>query len=159
RRAADRIASGHVWVYSSDVADPTTAQAGDVVSVLDPRGKTIGIAHFSSTSQIALRLLSPDREDIGRDFFLRRLQAAQAHRAAVVRNSEAYRLVSSEADLLPGLIVDRYGPYLVLQLLTQGMDRARDLIVDCLQELLEPAGILARNDAPVRKLEALPQET
>jgi 23S rRNA (cytosine1962-C5)-methyltransferase len=76
----------------------------------------------------------------------------------VVQNSDAYRLVFSEGDLLPGLIVDRYGPYLVLQTLNQGMDGARDVIVDCLQELLAPAGILARNDATVRKLEDLPLE-
>ena len=75
-----------------------------------------------------------------------------------MENSNAYRLISSEADLLPGLIVDRYGPYLVMQTLNQGMDRARDVIVDCLTELLQPSGILARNDASVRKLEGLPLE-
>src|SRR5579871_5780384 len=77
----------------------------------------------------------------------------------MVRGSDAYRLVFSEGDLLPGLIVDRYGPYLVIQTLNQGMDRARDLIVDCLTELLAPAGMIARNDASVRKLEGLPIET
>ena len=97
---------------------------------------------------------SPTRpEIIDRTFFRARLAAALAHRERVVHNSDAYRLVFSEGDLLPGLIVDRYGPYLALQTLNQGMDRARDVIVDCLQELLAPAGILARNDASVRKLE------
>ena len=110
----------------------------------------IGVAHYSSTSQIALRLLTNNREPIDRPFFIRRLTQALAHRERVVTNSNAYRLVFSEADLLPGLIVDRYGPYLVMQTLSQGMDRARDVITHCLNELLHPAGILARNDASVR---------
>ena len=90
---------------------------------------------------------------------MRRLSAAILHRERVVEHSNACRLVYSEGDLLPGLIVDRYGPYLVIQTLSQGMDRARDLIAHCLMELLAPAGILARNDASVRKLESLPLET
>ena len=103
-------------------------------------------------------MLSSKPEPADKAFFLGRLSAAIAHRSKVVHNSDAYRVVFSEADLLPGLIVDRYGPYLVVQTLTQGMERARDLISHCLQELLTPTGILARNDASVRKLEALPQE-
>ncbi len=159
RKAALRAASGHPWIFASDVTDRGTAEPGDAVEVQDPRGKPIGTAHYSSTSQITLRLLSTAREPIDKAFFLRRLGAAILHRERVVENSNAGRLVSSEGDLLPGLIVDRYGPYLVLQTLNQGMDRARDLIADCLTELLTPAGILARNDASVRKLEALPLET
>ena len=120
--------------------------------VLDPRGKFLGTAHYSSTSQITLRLLSEKAETLDRDFFIKRITAALEHRERVVQDADAYRLVFSEGDLLPGLIVDRYGPVLALQTLNQGMDRARDLIVECLQELLAPAGILARNDASVRKL-------
>ena len=123
------------------------------------RGKPIGVAHYSSTSQIALACFPNRPEPIDRAFYLRRLAQAIAHRERVVQNSDAYRLVFSEADLLPGLIVDRYGPYLVMQTLSQGMDRARDVIADCLDELLAPAGILARNDASVRGLEGLPLET
>ena len=126
--------------------------------VLDPKSKFLGIAHYSSTSQITLRMLSTRPEIIDRTFFRDRLAAALGHRERVVQNSDAYRLVFSEGDLLPGLIVDRYGPYLALQTLNQGMDGARDVIVDCLQELLAPLGILARNDASVRKLEDLPLE-
>lgn len=159
RKAADRVASGHLWIFSSDVTDRGDSQPGDAVRVLDPRGRCLGVAHYSSTSQITLRLLSDKPEPIDKPFFLRRLTAAIAHRERVVENSDACRLVSSEGDLLPGLIVDRYGPYLVLQTLNQGMDRARDLIVHCLGELLAPAGVLARNDASVRKLESLPLET
>jgi 23S rRNA (cytosine1962-C5)-methyltransferase len=158
RKAVDRVASGHPWIFSSDVAERGDAQPGDVVKVADPRGRPIGVAHYSSTSQITLRLLSSKPEPIDQEFFRRRLTAAIRHRERVVKNSNACRLVFSEADLLPGLIVDRYGSCLVIQTLSQGMDRARDLIVHCLKELLAPTGILARNDAAVRKLESLPLE-
>lgn len=127
--------------------------------VEDPRGRPLGTAHYSSTSQITLRMLSPHQEAADKQFFMRRLTQAIAYRERNVHNSDACRLVFSEADLLPGLIVDRYGPHLVLQTLTQGMDRCRDIIAHCLTELLQPAGILARNDANVRKLEGLPLET
>ena len=159
RKAADRAASGHPWLFSSDIADRGDAQSGEAVCVADPKGRIIGTAHFSSTSQIALRLLTNNREPIDRPFFLRRLTQALAHRERIVKGANAYRLVFSEADLLPGLIVDRYGPYLVMQTLSQGMDRARDVVTHCLNELLHPAGILARNDASVRKLEGLAAET
>jgi 23S rRNA (cytosine1962-C5)-methyltransferase len=162
RKAADRIASGHPWIFSSDVIDLGRAQPGDAVRVVVDRrggdGQLLCTAHFSSTSQITLRMLSNSATDIDRAFFLNRLQKAISHRERVVENSDAYRLVFSEADLLPGLIVDHYGSYLVLQTLTQGMDRAKDLIADCLNELLQPKGILGRNDASVRKLEDLPRE-
>jgi len=158
RKAADRAASGHPWIFSSDVVDRGEAAPGDAVKVLDPRGKFLGTAHYSATSQITLRLLSAKADTIDRSFFLKRITAALEHRERVVQNSDACRLVFSEGDLLPGLVVDRYGPYLAMQTLNQGMDRARDVIAECLQELLAPAGILARNDASVRKLEGLPLE-
>jgi 23S rRNA (cytosine1962-C5)-methyltransferase len=159
RKAQDRFLSGHPWIFSSDVADRGDAQPGDTVRVEDPRGRPLGSAHYSSTSQITLRMLSPHQENADKAFFIRRLTQAIAYRERTVQNSDACRLVFSEADLLPGLIVDRYGAYLVLQTLTQGMDRCRDLIVHCLNELARPAGILARNDAQVRKLEGLVLET
>ena len=159
RKAADRAASGHPWIFSSDVTDRGEAAPGDTVRVLDPRGRFLGVAHYSSASQITLRLLSGKSEPADKPFFMDRLRAAIAHRERAVERSNACRLVYSEGDLLPGLIVDRYGPYLVIQTLSQGMDRARDLIAHCLGELLAPAGILARNDASVRKLEGLALET
>lgn len=159
RKAADRAAGGHPWIFSSDVTDRGGAQPGDAVAVLGPGGRALGTAHYSSTSQITLRLLSNRIEAIDRGFFERRLKQAIAYRERVVENSEAYRLVFSEADLLPGLIVDRYGPYLVIQTLDQGMDRACQTVAECLTDLLEPAGILARNDSSVRKHENLPLET
>ena len=159
RKAVGRIASGHPWIFSSDLVDSNSTEDGAPVEVHDERSKFLGAGHYSSSSQIAVRLLTTRREEIGRDLYLRRLRQAIAHRERVVENSDAYRLVFSEADLLPGLIIDKYGPYLVLQSLTQGMDRAQAEIVECITELLSPAGILARNDASVRKLENLPQET
>lgn len=159
QKAAGRVRSGHPWIFSSDVADRGPSTPGEAVRVLDHRGRLLGSALFSSTSQITLRLYSESGEPFDADLVRRRLAGAIAHRASVVSNSEAYRLVFSEADLLPGLIVDRYGPYLVVQTLSQGVERALPLIVECLTELLQPAGILARNDASIRKLEGLVLET
>lgn len=156
RRAADRLAAGHVWVYASDVDRPENAHPGDTVTVLDPRGLPLGTAHFSAASQIALRLFSTQVEPLDEDFFRLRLTSAVAHRRKTVENSNACRLVFSEADRLPGLIVDQYGDTLVLQTLTQGMDRAQPMIVALLEEILSPRGIWERNDAPVRNKEQLP---
>ena len=159
RKAADRVESGHPWIFSSDVTDRDGARPGAAVKVADPRGRALGTAHYSSTSQIALRMLSRQIEEIGRDFYLRRIQAADTHRRQVVHGSDAYRLVHGEADLLPALVVDRYGDYLVMQTLDQGMDAAKDEIAACLGEIFHPKGIVARNDAAVRAKEELPLES
>lgn len=159
RKAANRAASGHPWIFAGDITDRGAAQPGDAVRVVDPRGQTVGTAHYSSTSQIALRLLSSHVETVDRDFYLARLRAAEEHRRRVVSNTDAYRVVHAEADRLPGLIVDRYGDYLVIQTLDQGMDAAKSTIVSCLEEIFQPRGIVARNDVPVRAKENLPQET
>ena len=159
RKAAGRVASGHPWIFSSDIADRDGAQPGEAVKVADFRGRPLGTAHYSSASQIALRMLSPQVQEIGRDFYLRRLRAAEEHRRSVVCHTDAYRVVHGEADLLPALIVDRYGDYLVMQTLDQGMDAAKSDISTCLEEIFQPLGIVARNDAPVRSKEQLPLET
>jgi 23S rRNA (cytosine1962-C5)-methyltransferase len=158
RKAADRVASGHPWIFSSDILDRDGAQAGEAVKVTDHRGRPLGTAHYSSTSQISLRMLSRQLEPVDRDFYLRRLRAAEQHRRTVVHDSDAYRVVHGEADLLPALIVDRYGDYLVVQTLNQGMDAAKSDILSCLQEIHQPKGIVARNDAAVRTKEQLPLE-
>ena len=159
RKAADRVASGHPWIFASDVTDRDGAQPGAPVKVADLRGRPLGTAHYSSASQIALRMLSRQSEEIGRDFYRCRLQAAEAHRREVVRGSDAYRVVHGEADLLPALVVDRYGDYLAMQTLDQGMDAAKDEIAACLEEIFHPRGIVARNDAAVRTKEQLPLES
>lgn len=159
RKGADRLLSGHLWVYASDVAERGAAEAGGVVRVAAPGGRSLGVAHYSSTSQICLRLLSPRVEAVDRAFYLGRLRAALELRRRVVTDSEACRVVHAEGDLLPGLVVDRYGNYLVAQTLDQGMDRDGAVLWDCLCELMQPEGILLRNDAPVRVHEHLPLET
>jgi 23S rRNA (cytosine1962-C5)-methyltransferase len=159
RRAAERVSSGHPWIFASDVLDRGGAQPGRPVKVADQRGRPLGTAHYSSTSQISLRMLSPQIEEINRDFYLRRLRAADEHRRRVVRHSDAYRVIHAEADLLPALIVDRYGDYLAIQTLNQGMDAAKADIVSCLQEIFQPTAIVARNDAAVRLKEELSLET
>ena len=157
RKAVDRVRSGHPWIFSSDVTDRGSAEPGDAVVVSDPRGQTLGTAHYSSTSQICLRMLSRAIETIDRQFLKHRLEAAIAYRQRVVDDSEAYRLVYGEADLLAGLVVDRYADFLVLQTLDQGMDRLKSDITELLQELLNPQGIVERNDASVRLKESLPR--
>jgi 23S rRNA (cytosine1962-C5)-methyltransferase len=161
RKAAGRVASGHPWIFSSDVTDRNGALPGAAVKVGDPGGRALGTAHYSSASEIALRMLSSQVEEIGRDFYLRRLRAAEDHRRTLfrhndVRHTDAYRVVHGEADLLPALIVDRYADYLVIQTLDQGMDAAQQDIVSSLEEIFHPKGIVARNDAAVRAKEQLP---
>jgi 23S rRNA (cytosine1962-C5)-methyltransferase len=158
-KGADRIRDGHLWVFASDVLDRGNASAGDVVKVLDPKGKVLGTAHYSSSSQITLRVLSSGLVRFDATFLRGRMEAALEYRRRVVTDSEAYRLVHAEGDLLPGLIVDRYGDYLVLQLLDQGMDASRAILLQTLDDLLAPKGIIARNDVPVRAKEELPLET
>jgi len=158
RKGADRVASGHPWIFSSDVTDRGGAEPGAVVQVVDPQRRPLGAAHYSSSSQICLRMLSARAETIDAEFYERRLAAAGEHRRAVVCDSEAYRLVHAEGDLLPGLIVDRYGDYFSVQTLDQGMDRAKESIVAALVKLFAPKGIVLRNDAAVRAKEELPLE-
>ena len=159
RKAANRIASGHPWIFASDVVDRGPASGGEAVTITGPNGAALGTAHYSASSQISLRLLSERVENIDRAFFLRRIAAAEVYRRRVVTDSDAYRLVHGEADQLPGLVIDRYGEYFALQTLDQGMDRAKADIVSCLGELFAPRGIAERNDAAVRKREALPLQT
>jgi len=142
----------------SDLEARGTAQPGDLVSVADSRGRVFGIAHYSSTSQISLRMLSRSSHTSEMALLRMRLEAAAAYRQRVVRDTNSYRLVHAEADQLPGLIIDRYGDVLVIQTLDQGMDRAKPQIVELLTELFAPTAIVERNDVAVRKLENLPQE-
>ncbi len=155
RKGADRLATGHPWIFRSDIVSANDAGAGELVHVLDPRGRFLAQAHYSTSSQIALRVLSrtPEKVDIAA-----RIAAAQQFRSRVVSDSTAYRLVHAEADFLPALIVDRYGDCFVVQALDQGMDRAMPEIIAALETQFSPRAIVARNDAPVRSLEQLPRE-
>jgi 23S rRNA (cytosine1962-C5)-methyltransferase len=160
RKAANRVASGHPWIFASDVLDRGEAAAGDAVLVIDPKGASLGVAHYSDSSQISLRLLT-DRSgvSIDRSFYLRRIATAEAYRKRVVQGANAYRLVHAEADQLPALVIDRYGDYFTMQTLDQGMDRVKADIASCLEELFAPRGIVERNDAAVREREALPLQS
>ena len=155
-RGEERLESGHPWIYRADVAN-VRAGAGDIVQIRSPRGRTLGSALYSDRSQIALRLLSYGDAPADLALIRRRLESAIAFRRSLAIDASAYRLVHGEADLLPSLIVDRYGDYLVVQTLSQGMDRLMPALTPMLAELLQPRGILARNDPRARVLEGLEQ--
>ncbi len=158
RRGAKRLQDGHVWVYRSDIVSANGIAPGAAVGVADERGKFLGTALYSSASQIAIRMLSPQPvNDLGR-LLRERIQGAISYRERVVRDTDAYRVIFSEADFLPGLIVDRYNDLLSVQALTQAMDAepVRNLIVSELNERLKPAAIAERVDPRIRELEQLP---
>lgn len=155
-RGVERLRAGHQWIYRSDVRS-AQADPGAIVRIADERGRFHGRAFYSDKSQIAIRMLTSHDEPVDRDFFTQRLRRAADFRKRVVENTEAYRLVYGEADMLSSLVVDRYGDYLVIQTLSQGTERHKDLFVQILIELFAPKGILERNDPKVRLLESLDQ--
>jgi 23S rRNA (cytosine1962-C5)-methyltransferase len=161
-RGVGRLQARHPWVYRSDidVAKANGVPPGSVVRVLDPRGKFLGTALYSSSSQIAIRMISHTSVPDLPALVAERIRAAIAYRKEndLVSNTDAYRIVFSEADFLPGLIVDRYNDVLTVQILTQAMDTApvREVVVRTLKEALQPAGIVERVDARIRELEQLP---
>jgi 23S rRNA (cytosine1962-C5)-methyltransferase len=155
-RGEQRVRAGHPWIYRADVVD-VSATAGDIVEVIGPRRRRIGNALFSDQSQISIRMLTVGEVAADQSLLHARLERAIRFRESLHLDATAYRLVHGEADLLPSLVVDRYGEYLVVQTLSQGMDRLLPAITAMLVELLAPKGILARNDPRVRALEGLPQ--
>ena len=164
RRAADRLRAGHVWVYASDVESVVFPEAGKppaLVPVADGRGLLLGTALYSPSSQIALRLVS--REAVEHDAWIKQLEARL--RAAIARRrplldaaNDACRLCFSEADELPGVIADKYGDLVILQLLNKGLlaEGVREACVRVLRDELKPAAILERPDPRIRELEGLP---
>jgi 23S rRNA (cytosine1962-C5)-methyltransferase len=154
KKGADRIRQGHLWIYRSDVI-AADAEGGAVVSVKDERGNFIGQALYSDTSQIALRFLTQSNEEIDRDWWRYRMREAGARRH-VAPETNAYRLIYSEGDLLPSLIVDRYADVLVMQTLSQGTDAVKSMLTEILIDEFSPRGVIERNDVRVRELEGLP---
>lgn len=152
---ADRWRYGHPWIYRSDV----TKEPGDapgIVPVNDRRGRFLGQALYSPKSEIRLRLLTRDPAPITADWWRDRIAQALAARDGIA--ATAYRVVHGEGDGLPSLVVDRYGPYVVVQLLSAGLEQARADVLAGITAVLDPAGIVLRNDAAVRRHEGLPQE-
>jgi 23S rRNA (cytosine1962-C5)-methyltransferase len=157
-RGANRLQARHPWVYRSDVVEEKDIPPGALVRVLDPRGKFLGTALYSSSSQIAIRMISHGSVADLPALVAERIRAAIGYRKDLVANTDAYRIVFSEADFLPGLIVDRYNDVISLQILTQAMDTppVREAIVRTLREELQPSGIVERVEARIRELEQLP---
>jgi len=157
-RGTTRLKEGHVWVYRSDIVSADGATPGSLVCISDHRGKLLGTAFYSSSSQIAIRMISPDLVTDFPALLRQRIAAAIAYRESLVRNTDAYRVIFSEADFLPGLIVDRYADIFSLQILTQGMDAdpVRQTLLSELTTRLQPTSVIERVDPRVRELEALP---
>ena len=157
-KGARRWQHGHPWIYRSDVEERPTSPAG-AVRVHDSRGKPIGVALWSPASEISLRMVDRKPEaELDHAWWRARLRAAIERRRALAAVATAYRLVHAEGDGCPSLICDRYDQWLVTQFMSAGLEAFRAVIVDVFDELLRPAGILARNDVPLRSKERLPLE-
>src|SRR5687767_4903840 len=155
-RGEERIQNGHFWVYRSDIGDGR-AEPGAVVRVAAPNGHFLARAFFSDRSQITLRILTRHDVPVDRAFWRSRLEQAFSFREGLHIDATAYRLVHGEGDLIPSLVVDRYGDYIALQTLSQGTDRLLPELTGLLLEVADPKGIIARNDPRVRLLEGLEQ--
>jgi 23S rRNA (cytosine1962-C5)-methyltransferase len=156
-RGAKRIRQGHLWVYRSDVrdADADAAEAGAIVEVVDEAANFVGQAFYSDASEITLRFLTTGREPIDDDWWRARLRSCAKRRGTITQDTNAYRLVYSEGDLLPSIIVDVYDGHFVLQTLSQGSDRLQNLLTELLIEEFRPKSIIELNDTRVRDLEGL----
>ncbi len=155
KRGADRFRDGHLWIYRSDVTDAGGLAGGSVVRVNDPHGNLVGQALFSNASEIALRLLTQSDATIDREWWRGRIREAADRRERIVSGTNAYRLISSEGDLLPSLIVDVYDDVFVLQTLSQGTESIKAMLVELLVEGFAPRAVVERNDMRVRQLEGL----
>jgi 23S rRNA (cytosine1962-C5)-methyltransferase len=154
-----RIFHGHEWVYATEVkktfGDP---QPGDVITLKDFQDRSLGSAIYNPLSQIVARRFSRRKQDLDAEFFVRRIGQSIEHRQRLGLDATLARLVWSESDGMPGLIIDRYGAHVVVQTLTLAMRQRLDLIVAALKELISPETIILRNDSPVLKAEGIEQE-
>jgi len=155
QRGAHRVRNGHLWIYRSDVVTAPGNAGGEIVAITDQQRNFVGQALYSDRSEIALRLLTQTDEVIDRDWWQRRILQATARRKHLEPETDAYRLVYSEGDLLPSLIIDRYRDLLVLQTLSQGTEAIKSLLVELLVEQFAPSAIVERNDVRVREFEGL----
>ncbi len=156
-RRTKRLLAGHLWVFSNEIYENTGQYSpGSLVEVFDMHEVFLGIGYINPRSLISIRLLTREKEDIQKEFIQRRICDAVKLRERLLGHRDAYRLVYSEGDYLPGLIVDKYANCLVLQFLTAGMEEFRDTIIEILDELLKPEIMVLRNESRMRTLEGLP---
>lgn len=155
----DRLLRGHKWVFSNELESlPKGAEPGALAVARTSKDKVLGLGFFNPASLIAFRMLSRSPLRVDKQFFLKRLGTALSMRRSLYPGEESFRLCFGESDNLPGLVVDKYEEFLIVQVLSAGMERRLDLIRDALVELLEPKGIFLKNDNPTRSLEGLPLE-
>lgn len=154
-----RVLEGHPWVYKTELEQQYALPPGEMVRVVDYKNRFLGVGYYNSNSQIAVRLMSFNEEEINYDWLKNKIERANLYRQRVVANTDSYRLIYGEADQIPGLIVDRFGDYLVLQSLTFGIEKLKPLIVEALMEVIKPQGIYERSDVQVREKEGLPLVT
>lgn len=161
RSRKKRLEKGHPWVYAGEVASVEgEPEAGGLVDVLNHQGRFLAVGYYNPASQIRVRIVSHSPlAAMDTAFFVERFTNCLQHRERFLPGADAYRLVYGEADFLPGLIVDRFGDVLVVQLLTLGMDKRRAEIVEALVQVMAPRGIYERSDVSVRELEGLEQTT
>jgi 23S rRNA (cytosine1962-C5)-methyltransferase len=156
QKGVRRLQKGHPWIFESDIKHTDIDKAG-VLEVIDSQGRIWGRGLFNPLSKIAIRLVTTGRE-VDEELFTQRVKAAIAYREGVTKGWEAYRVIHSESDGIPGLTVDKYGDHLVLQQHSAGLEPFMPVILERLQMHYQPGGILARNDSEVRRLEGLPQD-
>jgi 23S rRNA (cytosine1962-C5)-methyltransferase len=155
KKGASRARSGLPWIYRSDVAE-AAGEAGDVVRVADRAGRFLGHAFYNPRSEITLRIVTREDEEINEAFFRVRIERAQAYRETLSIDADAYRLLHAEADGIPGLVADRYGDLFVLQVGSAAIEKRLGTIVAIFEDLFSPVGILLRGDLLARRREGLP---
>lgn len=154
-----RLQAGHLWVFSNELAQvPKDIAPGSFVEVHDSNKEFIGIGAYNPHSLIAVRLLTAEKESVGPSFFASRIEKALAWRKRFLPGASSYRLIFAESDGLPGLVVDRYEDYLVVQSHSLGTDAWLSTAVEALQQAVHPKGILIRNDSALREIEHLPKD-
>jgi 23S rRNA (cytosine1962-C5)-methyltransferase len=153
-----RLRAGHCWVYAGEIAKIAAEAAdGDPVDIRDHKERFLGRGLLNRNSQITVRRFTTQKEEIDQAFFHQRVEAALQYRQRVFPDAATFRVVFSEADQLPGLILDKYGDHLVLQTLTLGIDQRKAWIIEIARDLFQPKAIIERNDVPSRRLEGLPE--
>ncbi|MDD4878831.1 MAG: class I SAM-dependent rRNA methyltransferase [Candidatus Omnitrophica bacterium] len=158
RKGAAWFRTGHPWIYKDDLERGDPSLSGTIVSLLDNNGNFLAKAFYNERSKIALRMITYDDVPVDAGFWRSRLSGCIEYRKKTVKDADAYRIVHSEADGLPSLIVDKYGEHLSIQTLSLGMDTIKDTIVEALKDLLKPASVVARNDSAMRKFEGLEEK-